>query len=927
MQTTENENETTATANVPTLTTGVTREVLPNGLTVLIKENHAAPVAALYLNAQVGYFNEPDRYNGIAHVIEHMLFKGTARRPEQEQIAREVRDLGGYINAGTYYEDTSYYITVPSQHLETAMDIQADLAQNSLLDGDELAKEIEVIVQESLIKRDNPSAMLTESLYALAYDAHRIRRWRIGHPETLREFRHDDLAIFLQDTYRPQNLVLAIVGDVNTADTLELARKFWANLPKGEFHREESPTETSRETFRYQRLLGETKQRLLLFHFPAPDTLHPDAAALMILSALMSDGRSARLYRKLKEELRIANSAWMSYEGFNTMGMMTVGAECVEDDPLPVEKALLAEIKRIQETAPDADELERIKTRVETRRLYAQEEVMGVARTLAGYETMGGYEMIDAFMQRLHDVTAQDVQRVARQYLRLPNAALLEYLPKETAETVPERSKEAMEAELTPLLAGAAAPLSRVNLLTATAPEVSEAKAIELPNGGTLYYKRRRDLPLVSLSVAFRGGKRHETSATCGLTNLMLKSSLKGTRQFGAEEIANRIEGLGSGIGFSASPDFFSYSMKLKRDVLAEGFAIFAEVLGHPTFPAEEVEREKQAIYAEIRRQQDNNVALAVDQFSAACYGDSPYGLPSAGIAESVAEQTPSTLAAWREGLMTTENMAIGIVGDLSEEEAIDLFDGLIAARSSRSFAPILSQYQSYSERIIARNKQQSAAVLGFRGASIYDDDRYALDMLAEIVSGMGGRFFRTVRGDNALAYQVSGFHRSRQDAGNFAAYASTAPENEQRAPRIAAGGMRVAGPRTGDGERIGFGESLHDWRTRHRDADLRGAGGRAGGLRHLWPRPRRTGAVFDAHRSDYGGGHSRGRREIPDARPLLAGRGAGRRGITFPEKRKTAKNPKDGAVRWRQTALIRVGEPTNFQSVLNALKWASQVF
>ena len=129
------ENIENTTGAVPTLTTGVTRDVLPNGLTVLIKENHAAPVAALYLNAQVGYFNEPDKYNGIAHVIEHMLFKGTPRRPAQEQIAREVRDLGGYINAGTYYEDTSYYITVPSQHLEAALDIQADLAQNSLLDG------------------------------------------------------------------------------------------------------------------------------------------------------------------------------------------------------------------------------------------------------------------------------------------------------------------------------------------------------------------------------------------------------------------------------------------------------------------------------------------------------------------------------------------------------------------------------------------------------------------------------------------------------------------------------------------------------------------------------------------------------------------------------------------------------------------------
>ena len=166
----------------------------------------------------------------------------------------------------------------------------------------------------------------------------------------------------------------------------------------------------------------------------------------------------------------------------------------------------------VKNTLPDAEELERIKTRVETRSLYAQEEVMGVARALASYETLGDYRMIDTFMQRLRDVTAQDVQRVAREYLRLPSASLLEYLPKET--TAPERSREEMEAALAidlPNGAGQNAAAPNVLIASAAEPETLAAKAIALPNGGTLYYKRRRDLPLISLSVAFRGGKRHET--------------------------------------------------------------------------------------------------------------------------------------------------------------------------------------------------------------------------------------------------------------------------------------------------------------------------------------------------------------------------------------------------------------------------------
>src|SRR5262249_24644872 len=159
--------------------------------------------------------------------IEHMIFKGTPSRAENEQIAREIRELGGIVNAGTYYEETSYYVVVPSQHVERALEIQADAFQNSLFDADELAKEIEVIVQESLQKRDNQTAMLIESLYAQAFDQHRIRRWRIGHPETLRSFTGDDLVQFVQETYRPENITLAIVGDVTIEQARALARRYW----------------------------------------------------------------------------------------------------------------------------------------------------------------------------------------------------------------------------------------------------------------------------------------------------------------------------------------------------------------------------------------------------------------------------------------------------------------------------------------------------------------------------------------------------------------------------------------------------------------------------------------------------------------------------------------------------------------------------
>ena len=781
----------------------VVREALPNGLTALVKANHSAPVVAVLASVQVGYFHEPDRLNGIAHVIEHMLFKGTPQRPEDEQIAREVRALGGIINAGTYYEETSYYIVAPSRHLARVMEIQADTVQNPLFDAAELAKEIEVIVQESLQKRDNPTAMLIESLYALAFDRHRIRRWRIGSPETLRALTRDDLIQFVQQTYRPENIVLTIVGDVDTEQALALARQYWGDMPRGVFARETSPVEPARAGFRYRRMTGDTRQRLLLMGLPAPPILHPDAPALMVLSALLSDGRSARLFRRLKEELQIVNSAWASYEGFEQMGLFTLGAESLGDDPLPVERALWAEIDRIRHTPVAPEELERIKTRVESRRLYAQEEVLGVARTLATYEALGDYRLTDTMLERLRAVTAEDVRRVAATYLRLSQTSLLEYLPT-TSNLPPERSAEEIESALRAEECGPAeAPALPVVLTPEPEPvftasardflpaaQVPEAKALPLPGGGTLLYKRRRDLPLVSISALFRGGRRRETRANGGITNLMLKAGIKGTRSFTAEEIANRIEGLGSGIGMSLAPDYFGYGIKLRKDALREGFAVFGEVMAHPAFDLKEVEREKLSIYAEMRRQQDNNFSLAYDLFSAACYGEQhPYGLPASGVAEAIAELTPDDLRAWHAHHIVAENLVVGIVGDLEEAEAVALFAELLPARGDTAAndwgeagAAALLTPEDSIERVTYRQKQQTAAVLGFPGASLDNEDRYALDLLSEIASGMGGRFFRAVRGENALAYQVTSFHRSRLDSGHFIAYTATSPENEERA-------------------------------------------------------------------------------------------------------------------------------------------------
>src|SRR5512141_2732492 len=210
----------------------VRRTVLPNGLTVLIRRDTSAPVVAIVTYVSAGYFDETDDVVGIAHVLEHMYFKGTPTRGVGE-IARQTKAVGGYLNAGTIYDHTSYYTVLPSSGFIAGLDVQFDAYANSLIDAAELARELEVIIQEAKRKEDNPGAVATETLFELLHDQHRIRRWRIGREPGLRALTRDAMLRFYRNFYHPGNTVLVVVGDVNPDEAMADIVARYGALPSG----------------------------------------------------------------------------------------------------------------------------------------------------------------------------------------------------------------------------------------------------------------------------------------------------------------------------------------------------------------------------------------------------------------------------------------------------------------------------------------------------------------------------------------------------------------------------------------------------------------------------------------------------------------------------------------------------------------------
>jgi hypothetical protein len=225
-------------------TAGVHREVLPNGLTLLVQRDDSAPAVAVVTHVRAGFFDEPDHWVGISHVLEHMFFKGTPTRGVGA-IARETKAAGGYLNASTSYDGTSYFVVLPASQLGAAIAVQADALRHSLIDAGELGRELQVIIQEARRKQDSPDAVAHETLFEVMFDRHRIRRWRIGREPELAGFTRDDVAGYYHSRYVPSRTVVSVVGAIEVDEAVALLRRTYGDWPAADGAVDPSPAEPS----------------------------------------------------------------------------------------------------------------------------------------------------------------------------------------------------------------------------------------------------------------------------------------------------------------------------------------------------------------------------------------------------------------------------------------------------------------------------------------------------------------------------------------------------------------------------------------------------------------------------------------------------------------------------------------------------------
>ena len=763
----------------------VQRTVLPNGLTVLVQQDRSAPVVAIVTYVKAGYFDETDDQQGLAHALEHMFFKGTGRRGVGD-LAKETKASGGFLNAHTIYDHTTYYTVLPSSGFAQGLDIQADAYANSVIDSGELAKEMEVIIQEAKRKSDSPSAVATETLYELLHDAHRMRRWRIGREPGLRAFTRDRMNAFYRNFYRPSNTILTISGDVDPADALRRVTDLYGNLEAAEPVRTPGPREPEHEGFRYRELAGDIAQSQLVIGWRTPGTLDPDTPILDVAAAILATGRASRLYRSVREKNLASSVSAYDYTPAE-LGVFVVHAETEPETTAEAAGAIWDQMHQLRVGALAEHELERVRRIFEARWARRLETAEGRANYLAEWEALGSWRLGDEYFQRFMSASADDVQRVARKYLAEQRAAALVYRP----ETAPIVAQNAADMQLV-LGAGRSDRLESIprrSMPTATEQKGAEFEKEEAgvsvfrtAEGIPVLVRRKVGTPIASVGIYIVGGAVEEEENEAGLTLLTARTMLKGTTTRSAAQIAEDAEMLGGSISASAGSDSFGWSFSVPNARLSEALELLGDVVQRPTIPEDSFETERAVALSNVAMLRDDMYRYPARLASSVAFGSHPYGRPVMGTDESLRAISAEQAREWHRSRVLESAAVIGIVADVDVKDAADLVAREFGALEPKKSPKVAKPRWPKSVKIAAesRDKSQTAIALAFPAPSRTDDDRFAASLIGTVASGLGGRFFDELRDRQSLAYTVHAGLSEKRLAGIFVSYIATSPEKEE---------------------------------------------------------------------------------------------------------------------------------------------------
>jgi zinc protease len=756
---------------------------LPNGLEVILSQDHRLPIVAVNLWYHVGPANEVAGRTGFAHLFEHLMFQGSKHTPPDSHFAMLEAAGATGINGTTDYDRTNYFETVPGNRLELALWIESDRMGYLLdtIDDKGFANQQDVVRNERRQSVENrPYGNAEEELVHMLYpQSHPYYASVIGSHADIQAARLDDAKQFFKRYYAPNNASVAIVGDFDPAQAKKLVEKYFGPLKRGTTVPAIN-VQTQKITMERRKVVPDRVELPRVYMaWLTPSIFKPGDAEADMAAVVLGGGRASRLYQKLVYEKQIAQNVEASQQSLLLGSQFQIDATARPGHTAEeLEQAINEELELLRTRPVEAREIEQARNTIETQAITRLENLNGVANMLNSYNHfLRTPDYLQKDIERYRAVTPATLQAFAREQLQ-PNTRAVIYAVKGDPAMAPQ-----VPTPPPPTTAGAGT--ESVNVDEAWRNEIPKpgpAKALQVPvpetaqlaNGLTLILSTRRGLPVVASNLVVKSGSDTNPLDMPGLANFTVSLLDQGTATRNAVQIANEVAQLGATLNTNSSMDASIVAARSLKKNFAATLDLAADVALHPSFPPAEIERQRSSRLAQLVQQRENANALSARIINVALYGDRhPYGFTELGTETSVkALMRDAMLAFWKQNFVPN-NAALVVAGDITMAELRPLAEKVFGAwQRGTPAAPAVSTPSATQARVLIVDRPgapQTQIRVGTIGAPRSVADFQAIQVMNTELGGLfSSRINMNLREEHGYTYGAGSGFDFRHGAGPF---------------------------------------------------------------------------------------------------------------------------------------------------------------
>ena len=734
---------------------------LDNGLKVIIREDHRNPIVVFSVFTNSGSASEGEYAgSGISHLVEHMLFKGTKNYPVGS-IEDILNKYGGNIDGYTSYDHTGYSVTILKDHLDTAMDILKGMLTEPLFDPAEFKKEKAVIEREMDMNKDDPARRISRMTFEAAFLEHPYRLPPIGYKENFERLKREDAIKFFKAAYAPEKITIAVVGDIDAQDALDKIKASFGKIPRGANAAIVRPKEPVQVTKRFAEEKADIDGAYMNISFHSTDLLDADLYAMDLLSFILGQGESSIL----NENLRMKNQTVLSVSAYNYTprdpGLFIISSVLKEENVHKAMEEMLGLLENLKQNGVIEDDLSKAKNNFIADYIYQKETIESQANDIAESQILtGSPDFFKQYVENIKAVKIEDVKRAASKYLNAQNMTV----------TVLSKSGNALKI-------GAAHD--------STEEKTADIEKISLSNKIPVILSENHNLPIIAVSVLFKGGVRAENENNNGVSILVSQMFLDGTGSMSRNDIARFYESRAIALNTFSGNNSMGIALTCLKEHVEDALKLISEICLDLSLPDDELEREKNEISQAINMQDNDIINHGHRLLKELLFKTHPYRFQAIGTRGSIDKITKNAINDFYKNITAADNIVIGASGDFKSKDMGVLIEKYFSKINvGEGFKPSPTKeppIEKIRENTANTKKDQSLVLIGFRGIDIYDKDRYAVGILTNILSSPSGVLFNSIREQKGLTYAVGAFNVLGVDPGYVAIYALTSKENIEK--------------------------------------------------------------------------------------------------------------------------------------------------